>query len=288
MRFAPIVIPKGVEHSNADLAADFLDLTFELESGEVLDRLLRYEQPIRVHLALPAPPSYRNDLETLVARLRVEAGIDISTTEDPALAQIAIRPVPAAELARVFPTAACFIVPGETSWQSFRRRRPDARRRWSTQSQLEGAAILLPADTTPQDARDCLHEELTQALGPANDLYRLPDSIWNDDNLHGIATPFDMLMLRVLYQPELRSGMTREQVAARLPYLIDRENAVGRSIAPLSRHPESRAWANAIGVALSPRSTRDGRLAAASGCSDRGRDGLSIIGSPYRCLLLAG
>ena len=40
--------------------------------------------------------------------------------------------------------------------------------------------------------RDCLNEEITQALGPANDLYRLPDSIWNDDNFHGMATPFDM------------------------------------------------------------------------------------------------
>ena len=56
--------------------------------------------------------------------------------------------------------------------------------------------------------RDCLAEEITQALGPANDLYRLPDSIWNDDNFHGMATAFDMLILRALYQPELESGMT--------------------------------------------------------------------------------
>ena len=65
--------------------------------------------------------------------------------------------------------------------------------------------------------RDCLNEEITQALGPANDLYRLPDSIWNDDNFHGMATPFDMTILRALYQPELRSGMTRAEAAAVLP-----------------------------------------------------------------------
>jgi len=34
---------------------------------------------------------------------------------------------------------------------------------------------------SPQEVRDCLHEELAQALGPLNDLYRLPDSVFNDD-----------------------------------------------------------------------------------------------------------
>ena len=86
--------------------------------------------------------------------------------------------------------------------------------RWSDQETLGQAAIFLPLDTTPQDVRDCLHEEITQALGPANDLYRLPDSIWNDDNFHGMATPFDMLILRALYQPELAQ---RHDAARRWP-----------------------------------------------------------------------
>lgn len=87
--------------------------------------------------------------------------------------------------------------------------------------------------------RDCLHEEITQALGPANDLYRLPDTIWNDDNLHGVATPFDMLILRVLYQPELHSGMTRAQAAAVLPKVFARENprAAACRAGPATRNP---------------------------------------------------
>ena len=125
--------------------------------------------------------------------------------------------MPAHQIARVFPTAACFIVPGETDWRGFLARRPDARLRWPEQKTLGDAAIFLPLDTTPQDVRDCLNEEITQALGPANDLYRLPDSIWNDDNFYGMATPFDMTILRALYQPELHSGMSKAEVAAVLP-----------------------------------------------------------------------
>ena len=49
-------------------------------------------------------------------------------------------------------------------------------------------AVFLPADAAPQELRDCLHEEIAQALGPLNDLYRLPDSIFNDDNVHTVLT----------------------------------------------------------------------------------------------------
>ncbi len=262
IRFAPVTRPVGVARSNADLGADFLDLTFALESGERLERLLRYEAPIRIHVASASLAPYRVDLDALIGRLRTEAGLDIAFTGDADAAQLHIEAVPAAQLARIFPSAACFIVPGETSWAGFLRSRGN-QLRWSAQSELQGAAIFLPTDTTPQDVRDCLHEELTQALGPANDLYRLPDTIWNDDNLHGTATAFDMLVLRVLYRPELGSGMDRDEVAARLPALLDRENPQGRTAPRQPRHPESRAWASAIETALSRDASRESRYRSA-------------------------
>jgi hypothetical protein len=253
-----------VARSNRELAEDFLDLTFELESGEKINGLLRYEAPIRVYLAGPDLAGYRGDLDALLARLRDEAGIDITATDDPAAAQIRIEAVPSAQIARVFPTAACFIVPGETDWRSFMRRRGSERLRWSDQKTLTGAAIFLPRDTTPQDVRDCLNEEITQALGPANDLYRLPNSIWNDDNFHGLATPFDMVILRALYQPELQSGMKRQEVAAELPKVLDRVNPKGRGLPPQPRAPESRAWASAIETALARDAPRPRRVGAAT------------------------
>ena len=36
---------------------------------------------------------------------------------------------------------------------------------------------------------------------PANDLYRLPNSVFNDDNIHTIPTDFDMMVLRATYAP---------------------------------------------------------------------------------------
>ena len=263
VRFPAASMPLGVARSNQDLARDFLDLTFQLESGEELRGLLRYEEPVRVYMKTNGLEAYRQDLETLIERLQREAGLDIAITHDPTRAQIRVEGVPARRINRVFPTAACFIVPGETDWDSFIRHRSEDRLRWSKQDALRGAAVFVPSDTTPQDVRDCFNEELTQALGPANDLYRLPDSVWNDDNFHGIATSFDMLILRALYQPELASGMTRAEVAAELPSILNRTNPRGRDVARRPSYPESPEWARAIETALSRTAPRSRRSEAA-------------------------
>jgi len=263
VRFGAVTLPRGVERANLDLGQDFLDLTFALENGETLPAILRYETPVRVYMRSPALAPYIPDLAALLTRIRVEAGIDIAETDDPDAAQIRIEAVPASEIARIFPTAACFIVPEEQSWADFMRDRDAPQLRWSEQRTLRRAAIFLPPDTTPQDLRDCLNEEVTQALGPANDLYRLPDSIWNDDNFHGMATPFDMLMLRTLYQPEFHSGMTRAEVAAQLPKVLDRLNPQGRGVPRAERAPESKAFATALEIALDRDASHDRRLGAA-------------------------
>ncbi|WP_181164499.1 DUF2927 domain-containing protein [Amaricoccus solimangrovi] len=262
VRFAPVSPPRGTRQSNRELAEDFLDLTFALENGETLPALLRYERPVRIYMGSPELAEYAPDLAQLLLRIRREAGIDIARTDDPAKALIFIEAVPAHEIAAVFPTAACFIAPGERDWKGFRARAAETHPRWSAQKALGEAAIFLPTDSTPQDTRDCLAEEITQALGPANDLYRLPDSIWNDDNFHGMPTSFDMTILRALYQPELHSGMTREAVAAVLPRVLARTNPMGRNLAPRKRAPESRVWGDAIEAAQAPDAPREERIRA--------------------------
>jgi hypothetical protein len=69
----------------------------------------------------------------------------------------------------------------------------------------------------------CLHEELTQGLGLPNDSPRARPSIFNDDEEFALLTDQDELLLRILYSPELRPGMSVveakpivEELAARL------------------------------------------------------------------------
>ncbi len=264
----PKAFPRGVARSNATLAEDFIDLTFSLESGQPLTRLLRYEEPVRVVMRSAALRPYTQDLDRLLARIRQEAGVDIKRVTNPAEAQIHISAISARQISRVYPGAACFIVPGETTWNSFRKRSRSQRVRWSEQSTLGTTAIFLPSDSTPQEVRDCLHEEIGQTLGPANDIYRLPDSVFNDDNYHGILTPFDMLMLRTLYHPGLRSGLSQDEVRKRLVPILRELNPKGQRIGRKSRAGSNAAWKTSIEDALTRNNSRDKRLAAANRAVD--------------------
>jgi hypothetical protein len=54
----------------------------------------------------------------------------------------------------------------------------------------------------------CLHEEMTQGLGLPNDSPRARPSIFNDDEEFALLTDQDEMLLRILYSPELRPGMS--------------------------------------------------------------------------------
>ncbi len=237
---------------NGEIAADFLDLAFALESGRALPVLSRFEGPIRVAVKGNAPAILQGDLDRLLSRLRVEAGIDIARAAPGAPASITLEVIPKARLQALVPNAACFVAPNVSSWREYKRLRNRAQTDWTRLAIRTRMAVFLPGDVSPQEMRDCLHEELAQAIGPVNDLYRLNDSVFNDDNFHTILTGFDMLILRAYYAPELRSGMSRAEVAARLPAILARLNPGGGSGVPLVRAPTPRAWIEAIETASGP------------------------------------
>ena len=251
------------ERSNTELARDFMDLTFQLESGRQIDVFTRFEGPITVRLAGPAPQSLSNDLDGLLARLRREAGIDISRVPAGEPASITVETVPHRAMRRAVPQAACFVVPRMSSWDEFRRNRRSPDLDWTTLDVRQRVSVFIPADVPPQEMRDCIHEELAQALGPLNDLYRLTDSVFNDDNFNTVLTGFDMLILRTTYAPQLRSGMTRQQVAARVPAILNRTNPAGRVAAGPARGAAPREWIDAIESALGPRGSDASRIGAA-------------------------
>ena len=241
------VVP--VTRSNPEMAEDFLDLTYRMESGRAIAAMSRFEGPITVRVAPGAPPSLGPDLDALLARLRREAGIDITRTDLPN-ASITVEPVPQKALQRAVPQAACFVVPQVHDWNEFLRVRKTDAVDWTTQRVRTTATMFIPADAAPQEIRDCLHEELAQAIGPLNDLYRLPDSVFNDDNIHAVLTGFDMLMLKATYAPELRSGMSRVQAAQVIGPLLARLNPRGERNGYGTFPDTSRDWITAIETAL--------------------------------------
>jgi hypothetical protein len=248
--------------SNASIARDILALEFQMESGRDLPRLTRFSGPITIALTGDVPPTAATDLSRLLTRLRTEAGLDI-TPVSATPASITVEFVPRRKLQAVVPQAACFVVPRISSWSDYRSARRTDRVDWTTLTTRDRVAVFIPSDTAPQEIRDCLHEEVAQALGPLNDLYELSDSVFNDDNFHTVLTGFDMLALKVHYAPELANGMDRAAVAARLPALLARLNPGGGAGAPLPPSPTPRPWIEAVETALGPQGSPYQRRSAA-------------------------
>lgn len=243
----PVVTP---HRSNMSIAKDFLDLTYSLENGTTINTLSRFETSITVRIQGRAPYSMGPDLGAFLGRLRSEAGIDISLTSGNA--NITVELVPRKAFDRYAANAACFVKPRVSSWREFQKYAGTDHLRFSTLTERDKMAVFIPEDVSPQEIRTCLHEELAQAIGPLNDLYRLTQSVFNDDDTHVVLTGFDMLILRAYYDPEMRSGLTRAEAAQRIMSVLARINPMGQTITTSDHLTDETptVWKNALEGAI--------------------------------------
>lgn len=86
-----------------------------------------------------------------------------------------------------------------------------------------GTAVAVIRSENPDLFRlSCIHEELAQGLGLANDSPAARPSIFNDDDEFALLTTHDELLLKMLYDKRLRIGINAAE-AAPLTRIIARE-----------------------------------------------------------------
>lgn len=236
-------IPAGqTAWSNRSLARVFTELTHGLEWGPSRPNLVRYETPIRVRLSGPGATQYAPFLGSYLAFLRGQSGVDIARATN--AANLHVRFVEGRRFAKKLPAISCVVAPGDIAWAAFSRD-PDRLGGVALEQarKIADMTIFIPQNAAPYLIRSCLIEEIAQALGPANDLYGLGPTIFNDDAAHIWPTALDVLMLRVLYQPQMRTGLSRRETEARARAVLDRLNPAGRS-APAINLPRDGALAS--------------------------------------------
>ncbi|MBZ0128146.1 MAG: DUF2927 domain-containing protein [Rhodobacteraceae bacterium] len=79
------------------------------------------------------------------------------------------------------------------------------------------AIILVKAEHGDLMRLSCIHEEMAQAMGLANDSPAARPSIFNDDEEFALLTRHDEMLLRMLYDRRLKLGMTPETARPLLP-----------------------------------------------------------------------
>lgn len=188
------------------IAKDFIQLLYYSEYGKQHKYLLKWDGPVTVGIQADELWRHEADIRTLLSHIREAApGLDVRLTRDDST-NITLRTAPYREMKSLAPTALCFFVPANLNWADYLEARHAGEVSWENDKGLSDVSIFIPAFTSPESVRTCILEEITQALGPGNDLFRLEDSIFNDDNAHEYPTSFDLLILKLLYSSELRPG----------------------------------------------------------------------------------
>ncbi|WP_425666650.1 DUF2927 domain-containing protein [Vibrio tubiashii] len=89
---------------------------------------------------------------------------------------------------------------------------------------LSHAAIIIPVDQAREHGKllACIVEEITQVLGLPNDSESAFPSIFNDETPEDLLSPLDVVLLKLLYEPELKPGMSQKQVTPIIRKLLSK------------------------------------------------------------------
>jgi len=77
--------------------------------------------------------------------------------------------------------------------------------------------VLIRAEHPPFTRLSCVNEEMSQAMGLPNDSPEARPSLFNDSLEFALLTQHDAILLRMLYDPRLRPGMTADEARPLLP-----------------------------------------------------------------------
>jgi hypothetical protein len=212
--------------SDKEIARGFFKVAFGAELGLAgrVDRIRKYEQPVRVYVEGAASAERRAGVARVVEDIRRHiAHIDIAMTDKREAANFIVRLVRDRELART--VRKLYGADGRRIVRSLEPQclsgiRKDARYR------IVGSDVILVVDAGTFVFYDCAYEELLQALGPIRDDPTVPWTMFNDDVQMGFFDVYDQYILNILYHPRVRAGMTRAQMRRLLPQIMPDVRAI--------------------------------------------------------------
>ena len=221
---AEIVHRRAIERkvfSDAEIVDGFFKVTFgaEFHVAGGIDRIRKYDGPIRVYVDNHASPDRSDQVAAVVADIRAHVrNIDFATSARRADANIIVTLVRDRDLERTIRS----LYGIDRARRIQRSLEPQCLSgfRKDESYRILHSDVILVADAGEFVFYDCIYEELLQGLGPINDDTTLRWSMFNDDVQMGFFDIFDQYILNILYDPRIRPGMTRQEVEAVLPEIL--------------------------------------------------------------------
>jgi hypothetical protein len=87
---------------------------------------------------------------------------------------------------------------------------------------INNAVIVIPVDMAREHGKllSCIIEETTQSLGLRNDSEQAYPSVFNDKTPDDFLSPLDVILIKLMYEPMIKSGMTERALSPLLTQLI--------------------------------------------------------------------
>ncbi len=209
------------QFTDAEIADGFFKVAFGAEfhlAGHV-DRIRKYERPVRVFIDNKARPDRRARMREVIADIgRRIAHIDIAETLQRGDANVVVTMVRDRDLNR---TIASFY--GADRAREIRKAiDPQCLSSFTKDDAFAilSSNVILAVDAGSFVFADCAYEELLQALGPINDTDSVPWTTFNDNVSMSHFGIYDQYLLNILYHPRVRPGMTVDEVKALLPEIM--------------------------------------------------------------------
>ncbi|MDO5605623.1 MAG: DUF2927 domain-containing protein [Paracoccus sp. (in: a-proteobacteria)] len=183
-------------------------------------RLRRWSQPVRVAVEFGAsiPPAARTrdraEVQAFTERLARVTGHDIAST--PGAGNFTVMFLSEDERRRIGPRLSA-LIPGIPAGdiEAIQALPPQAyctvfAYSLGASPLYSDAVAIIRAELPARLRSSCIHEELAQGMGLANDSPAARPSIFNDDEEFALLTSHDEMLLKMLYDPRLIPGMTVE------------------------------------------------------------------------------
>jgi hypothetical protein len=207
--------------TNEEIIDGFYKIAFgaELQLDRQAARIRKFDEPVRVFVVNHGKPNHLKKIAAIIADIRDRVNhLDIAVIEDPRAANLIVRLVPK----RNFKQTIESLYGPERSRQIQQALNPQCLSGIGKDAtyRIRRAEVLLPVDVDEFAFSDCAYEELLQALGPINDDASVPWTMFNDEVQMGFFDLYDQYLLNILYDPRVRPGMTKDEVAQLAPEIM--------------------------------------------------------------------
>ncbi|MGO3932027.1 DUF2927 domain-containing protein [Rhodopseudomonas pseudopalustris] len=194
-----------------------------------VDRIRKFDGPVRIHAEGETRPDRRDQLERVVADIAKRVrNLDIAMTDDSNEANVTVHLVRDRNLGKTIST----FYGAERAREINDSLDPQCLSgfRKNEKFEIEHADVILTIDNGDFVFLDCAYEELLQSLGPINDTDKVPWTMFNDNVQKGYFDVYDQYLMNILYHPEVKPGMTVQEVKAVLPQVMsDVRSFVGKT-----------------------------------------------------------